>query len=285
MFYTYVLRWTQHGKSYYGARWSKNARPDDLCTTYFSSSETVKQFIEKNGLPDVVQVRRLFSSYEDVIQWEYRVLTKLKANKSEHWLNKCNGSPTPGFYCNDGMVTAKDSMGRIAVVSKEDFCSGEYAGIRKGAVPHNKGLQLDLSTRAKISSAVKSYFSSENGINRRAQISKSTLGIVACINLKTGLTERVSKEAFEASDHLVGVNHGVTQSEEHRRKNSEANTGRIHSEATRSKISSALKGKKKNLVACFDTLEKKCVSLSSAEFHSNKERYIGVKRAKNLGYI
>lgn len=86
--FTYLIGWSVHNKWYYGVRFAKNCNPDDLWTKYFTSSKYVQQMREEHGEPDVVEVRRTFLSQIDARLWEQKVLRRLDAVKSTHWLNK-----------------------------------------------------------------------------------------------------------------------------------------------------------------------------------------------------
>lgn len=86
--YTYLIGWTEHDKWYYGLRWAKGCHPDDLWTTYFTSSKYVQEFREHHGEPDVIQVRKIFGTKEEAIQWEHTVLKRSRVIESQRWLNR-----------------------------------------------------------------------------------------------------------------------------------------------------------------------------------------------------
>jgi len=65
--YTYLIGWSTLNKWYYGVRYSKRCNPNDLWVKYFTSSKLVKQFRNKFGEPDVVEVRKIFNNSEDAI--------------------------------------------------------------------------------------------------------------------------------------------------------------------------------------------------------------------------
>lgn len=48
--YYYVIRHKPSGKLYAGSQYGKNSDPNNLFTTYFTSSKLVKQLIEKDGV-------------------------------------------------------------------------------------------------------------------------------------------------------------------------------------------------------------------------------------------
>jgi hypothetical protein len=81
---------------YYGGKWARNCHPDDLWVTYFTSSKIVNKYIEQNGDPDVIQIRKIFGENQTACySWETRVLNKLDVRSREDYLNKHN---------NDGRV-------------------------------------------------------------------------------------------------------------------------------------------------------------------------------------
>lgn len=86
--YTYLIGWSNLNIWYYGCRWSKNCSPDDLWKTYFTSSKHVKEFIKFNGEPDVIQIRKIFSSKEECRLWEHKVLRRMNVIYKSEWLNK-----------------------------------------------------------------------------------------------------------------------------------------------------------------------------------------------------
>lgn len=93
--YTYIIGWRHLDKWYYGSRWANNSTPsEDLFVNYFTSSSVVKQFIEKNGAPDVVRVMRTFENREDCQDHEIRFLVKHECRRSPRWLNR----GVPGKY-------------------------------------------------------------------------------------------------------------------------------------------------------------------------------------------
>jgi len=94
--YCYLIGWTSLDKYYYGVRYStklnclyKNGcHPDDLWVTYFTSSKYVLNYRSRYGEPDIIQIRRLFNSAVKAIDWEVKVLRRIKASKIEKWINK-----------------------------------------------------------------------------------------------------------------------------------------------------------------------------------------------------
>jgi hypothetical protein len=89
--YTYLIGWAKLKKFYYGCRYSKKCDPTDLWTTYFTSSSRVKSFREENGDPDIIQIRKIFTSGKECRDWEHKVLRRLKVYYNEKWINISTG--------------------------------------------------------------------------------------------------------------------------------------------------------------------------------------------------
>lgn len=90
MAYTYLIGWSKFNKFYYGVRFSKNCRPEDLWVSYFTSSKHVKFFTEEHGNPDIIQIRKVFQDNVKARLWEEKVLNKMNVLKDDRWLNRTN---------------------------------------------------------------------------------------------------------------------------------------------------------------------------------------------------
>ena len=86
--YVYLIGWKKKNMYYYGVRYAKGCDPSDLFTTYFTSSKHVKRFIEENGNPDIIRVRKTFDSISEAQQWEHKVLRRINAKERADFLNK-----------------------------------------------------------------------------------------------------------------------------------------------------------------------------------------------------
>lgn len=93
--YTYLIGWSKHNKWYYGVRYAKLAKPEDLFVTYFTSSRYVKNFIKENGTPDIIQIRKVFENVEAALKWEAKVITRLGIVKRKDFLNRTDNKAIP----------------------------------------------------------------------------------------------------------------------------------------------------------------------------------------------
>lgn len=85
--YTYLIGWTDHNMFYYGVRYAKDSNPCELWNTYFTSSKHVKNFAEKYGAPNLIQIRKIFKSAEQARLWETKILKRLHAKDRPDFLN------------------------------------------------------------------------------------------------------------------------------------------------------------------------------------------------------
>lgn len=93
-------------------RYKDGVDPSSLMTTYFTSSTYVKNFIKEHGLPDVVEVRKIFKTKLEAKEWEERVIDKGRLYSSDKWLNKGNNN---AFRCSvmDKEIRRKISESKI----------------------------------------------------------------------------------------------------------------------------------------------------------------------------
>ena len=101
--YTYLIGWTEHKIWYYGVRFAKGCNPLDLWNPYKTSSKYVKQFIEKYGDPDVIQIRKTFNNSESAQQWEEKVLQKMNVVKRKDFLNKTDTNKIKSKAISNGL--------------------------------------------------------------------------------------------------------------------------------------------------------------------------------------
>lgn len=85
--YTYLIGWTQQDRWYYGVQYHAAANPADLWGSYFTSSRLVAEMRATHGEPDVVEVRRTFDTAHAAINWEKKVLRRMRVLHSDRWLN------------------------------------------------------------------------------------------------------------------------------------------------------------------------------------------------------
>ena len=142
--FTYVVKFKPTGQIYYGSRTKQGCQPTDLWTSYYTSSKVVRQLIEQHGKDAFeVEIRKTFSTKEQALLWEHRVLRRVDAARNPLYLNKNNGDRK--FYGGcvpKGFRHSEDARRRMSINS-----SGEKNP--------NWGKTFSEETRRKISEAAK----------------------------------------------------------------------------------------------------------------------------------
>lgn len=76
--FTYVVKHKPSGMWYYGVKYGEGCHPNDLWTTYFTSSLYVHELIKKDGKDSFVyEIRKCFNDITSAINWEKKVLKKI----------------------------------------------------------------------------------------------------------------------------------------------------------------------------------------------------------------
>lgn len=124
--YTYLIGWADHDLWYYGVQFGKNSDPNNLWNTYFTSSKKIKMLRENVGEPDVIQVRKVFSSPESARKWETKVIRRLDAVNSDRWLNQSDN--TDKFYWQGPRGQfSEDHIEKLSNAKKGKSISKEHA--------------------------------------------------------------------------------------------------------------------------------------------------------------
>ena len=146
--YTYLIGWKQQNKWYYGIRYAKNCNPNDLWKKYFTSSIHVKRMREIYGDPDVIEIRKTFSCSKKAKKWEDKVLSRLKVNSKDKWLNLTTNYSFRGVNrsWNEGLTKeTSPSLLKLSETLKKLYRENK---IKKGK---NKGFKYDLNHKIKNS--------------------------------------------------------------------------------------------------------------------------------------
>lgn len=165
-YFTYLIGWSTHQKFYYGSRYSKDADPSQLMTTYMTSSEYVKEFIELHGMPDIVEVRRTFDSVDECRQWEMKVLQRMKVVSSDTWLNRSAGPGLPPPP--KGVPLSEETRMKQSLALKGRPKSDEWKAKMKAAWEKRR-LEKPMTeeTRKKMSEAAKNRPSASDELRQK----------------------------------------------------------------------------------------------------------------------
>lgn len=131
--YTYLIGWSSLDIWYYGRRTGLGCHPSEFWVKYFTSSNDVRDFRNKHGEPDVIQIRKTFNknnTVTDCIKHEVAVIRRIKAVQKTNWLNKGNAGVE---FSTTGKVIAKNlETGHAVVVELTEFNTTSLVGINSG---------------------------------------------------------------------------------------------------------------------------------------------------------
>jgi hypothetical protein len=97
--FTYLLKHIPTNKYYYGVRFKKGCHPKDLWTKYFTSSKKVKGLIKRYGKKSFIfEIRKTFKTQQQAINWENKVLRRMKVIYREDFLNQTNNKSIDPKY-------------------------------------------------------------------------------------------------------------------------------------------------------------------------------------------
>lgn len=139
--YTYLIGWTKYNKWYYGAQYGKKAHPSNLWTIYFTSSKLLKEFRDKYGEPDIIQVRKVLSTKEKTLIWEEKVLRRMRVVNNEDWFNQ--QSAGRHFHVVEGTIKKSEkSKESISKKTKEYWNSPLGEEKKNRLVERNKSISF-----------------------------------------------------------------------------------------------------------------------------------------------
>lgn len=156
--FVYAVMWTELGVAYVGVRYAINCHPDDLWTRYFTSSQYVKEFREKHGEPDHIEVIETFLTAKEAIDAEHDIIMTFDLHINSGFLNKACGGRINTM---DADVREKIRIARTGTKRSPETCK-KISEIQKG----QKRKPLSEETRAKISEANKGRPSDRKGVPR-----------------------------------------------------------------------------------------------------------------------
>ena len=231
--YTYLIGWNKLNTYYYGVRWGNVVAPDqDLWIEYYTSSVHVTTFIEYNGDPDIIEIRKVFDNVDSARDWEHKVLRRMKVVQSDNWLNRYDGIAIKNSAEMYAALGAATSITHKGIVSAFDLIEKKYVRISKE--------QFDSDKKYVGSSSYKIPL-----IYRKFKV-KITNGV-----------------RFRKIMNYESVPDGW----------SVAPKEKIHD-------GNGVGNRKLGNVVAFDLVEKKYLFMSTEEFQSDIERYVGHLRKK-----
>jgi len=193
-YYTYLIGWKNINKWYYGVKYSKDSNPETFWKKYFTSSTHVSEIRKKYGEPDIIQIRKTFSTSEKARLWEHRVLKRRKVVYDEKWINKTDN------ICFDPKLMSE--IGKTKTGKLNSFFGKNHTEEFKKKMSHTQKSLMTDEKRKKISDAIKRKHA--NG------------------EYKHIYNEDVAKKISDTNKGQVPWNKGGKLTEEHKKKISES---------------------------------------------------------------
>lgn len=117
--YCYFIKWSTTNVWYYGVEYSsttKIANPENLWTSYFTSSKNVSEYRKRFGEPDIVKVTRVFKDAQSAIKWENQFLKRTKAKDNPASLN---GHNSDGLTYKNKIVS-EETKKKLSITRKKN---------------------------------------------------------------------------------------------------------------------------------------------------------------------
>lgn len=193
--YSYLVINKITRKFYYGVKYSSGCLESDLWNTYFTSSKLVRKDVELFGKDNFYfEIRKRFTNVDDCLNWEHRVLRRLRAKDREDCYNLTNGGAV--FNASKRMLTnnpmqSEESI-RKMVQSKKAL---KMRGQHKSTANTSKTLDI-TSKRMQQNNPMKSSESLQKMIETKKKNGTSCSGT-------TWLAHPVSKSRKRVLKHLV----------------------------------------------------------------------------------
>ena len=109
--FTYLLKHIPTNKYYYGVRFKKGCHPNDLWIKYFTSSKKVKGLIKRYGKKSFIfEIRKTFKTQQEAINWENKVLKRMKVIYRNDFLNLTNNKSIDPNYLSKIMMGKRNNF-------------------------------------------------------------------------------------------------------------------------------------------------------------------------------
>jgi hypothetical protein len=152
--YVYKIAWSTAKTWYIGCRYAPECSPEDLFSSYFTSSKHVKKFRHLHGDPDIIEILSIFETGEAARSYEQQILTAASAAQDPLSLNRHNGGKN--FYGGEITAAHKEKLRQAALGKKRGPHTAAHkeklrqAGLGKKG---RKGTPLPAAHKAKIRTA------------------------------------------------------------------------------------------------------------------------------------
>ena len=230
----YVYRVTIDEKHYIGKR---SGFLNDLITGVYKTSSKIVQEKLKNGMTfSKIKIIQVFSSSEDALNFEKRILNRVNAKTNEKFLNQCNGY-ADDFYVKQHSEKTKKKLSKIQRKrwDKDTEEGRRNREIRRDFYNSDYGKQQ----RKDISRRFKAFFdiNTEEG-RRNREIDRISTNKQFDINTEEGRKNRENHRNLTLKQFDINTEEGRRNKENHSKAmkeyyNPETELGRLHLQENR----------------------------------------------------
>lgn len=180
--YTYLIGWTNQRMFYYGVQWKRDCSPSNLWSSYFTSSKHVKAFRALYGEPDIISIRKTFSSSSEARTYESKVLKRMRCGSRADFLNVTE-QPCPSFRRKHSEETKAKMRTSAQRLPRSDEVKAKISAGNKGKPKSAESIikmRKSLTGRTHTKEAKANMAASRIGLKlsaaHRAKISASNTG-------------------------------------------------------------------------------------------------------------
>ena len=203
--YTYRIKWTKTGVNYYGVRYAKGCHPNDLWTTYFTSSIHVQNYRTIHGEPDIVEIRKTFDGNNKVNAarlFETQILRRLKVLQRPDYLNQnVAGAIPPMVGANNPMRNPKNKETFLQAVRSPEHREKQRQGTKKRIDTGEHPFIGPTMNKSRVMAGTHQFLGGEiQGRASRDRVAKGTHNFL-------GLSQKMLAEGTHPSQKLWTCEH------------------------------------------------------------------------------
>lgn len=230
--YTYLVGWSKHNLWYYGSRFGKDCDPTDLWVKYFTSSKKVKELRKTIGEPDIIQIRQIFNDHQKALNWELKVLRRMKVVYSHIWLNQ-------SYVTAAGVMRIK-TKGPMSEDQKQKISKAH-----KGRPSVNKGIPKSEETKQKMSIARRKRAVEPPAWNKGIPMSEEAKKHLSEINKgKPAWNKGIPNDVARGVPRTEEVRSRISKSLKGRPRTEKQMEGTPHSDTTKDHLSQLAKSRR-----------------------------------------
>ena len=171
--FTYLLKHIPTNKYYYGVRFKKGCHPNDLWTKYFTSSKKVKGLIKRYGKKSFIfEIRKTFKTPQQAINWENKVLKRMKVIYRNDFLNLTNNKSIDPKYLSKIMSGKRNNFyGKKH--TKESIKKMRLASLGKNNAMYGKPRTEEVKQKLRLANLGKKYSKERLAKMRLASLGKN----------------------------------------------------------------------------------------------------------------